>query len=173
MEIIFKEEEISINDAKNILDVYFDTKDENYKKWLMEITPFEWWPFKNYFYKLVSYFWIKKVLRENKEAFVYRLALITWISRSNKEYFYLKWLINWEAKVFFYISRRSLKSKKNILIDKMICIQKWLWRQAIKELCGYYNIYNVVVEPSVYWAWFWQKINKELKWKINITIRYI
>ncbi len=32
IKMTFKEEEININDAKNILDVYFSTKDENYKK---------------------------------------------------------------------------------------------------------------------------------------------
>ncbi len=171
--ITFKEEDITIYEAKNILDIYFDSKNENYKKWLKEITPFEWWPFKNYFYKLIAYFWIKKELKNNKKAFVYRLALITWITKSNKEYFYLKWLVNWESKVFFYISRKSIKSKKNIFIDKMISIEKWLWRQAINDLCDYYNIYNIVVEPSKYWIWFWEKMKKEYKWKINITIKKI
>jgi hypothetical protein len=32
MEITFKEEEIDINDAKSILDVYFSSKDKSYKK---------------------------------------------------------------------------------------------------------------------------------------------
>jgi hypothetical protein len=31
-EIIFKEENINIQDARNILDVYCSAKDENYKK---------------------------------------------------------------------------------------------------------------------------------------------
>jgi hypothetical protein len=30
--ITFKEEDITIEESKNILDVFFDTKDENYKK---------------------------------------------------------------------------------------------------------------------------------------------
>lgn len=167
----FKEEDISIEEAKNILDVFFDTKDENYKKWLMEITPFSWVPFKHLLWKIISYFWIRKELKKNKEAFVYRLALITWITKSNKEYFYLKWLVNWESKVFFYISRKSIRTKKNILIDKMISIEKWLWRLAIKELCDHFNIYNIVVEPSIYWIWFWEKMKKEYKWEINITIK--
>lgn len=171
--INFKEEDINIYEAKKILDVYFETKDENYKKWLMEITPFEWWPFKNSFYKFIHYFWIRKKLKINKEAFIHKLAFITWITKSNKECFYLKWIIKWEAKIFFYISRKSIKSKKNIFIDKMISIEKWLWRQAIKQVCDYYNIYNIVVEPSPYWIWFWEKMKKEYKWKINITIKII
>lgn len=169
--IEFIEEDITRKEAENILDVSFDTKDENYKKWLIEITPFEWVPFKNYFFKLINHFGIKKELKSNKEAFIYRLAFIKWIIKSNKEYFYLKWLINWESKVFFYISKKSIKSNKNIFINKMISIKKWLWRQAINDLCDYYNIYNIVVEPSIYWIWFWKKMKKEYKWKINITIK--
>ncbi len=167
-DITFKKVDITEKEAKDILDAYFDSKDENYKKGLMEITPFKWWPFKNYFYKCLAYFQIQKELKKNKEAFVYRLALITWIDKSNKKYFYLKLLVNWKAKVFFYI---NIKSEKRIIIDKMISIQKWLWKQAIKELCDYYNIYNIIVEPSIYWIWFWKKIKLEYKWKINITIK--
>jgi len=137
----------------------------------MEITPFKWWPLKNYFYMLISIFWIIKLLINNKEAFVYRLAIITWINKSDKNIFYIKWLVKWNSKIFISITRKSIKSKKNIHIDKMISIEKWLWRKAIKELCKHYNIYNVVVEPSVYWIWFWKKMKEEYKWKINITIK--
>ncbi len=172
MNIKFEEQDIDINEAKKILDIYFETKEDRYRKWLMEITPFKWIHLKNYFYRFISYFWIKKVLKNNKNAFIYRLALITWIRKSNKEFFYLKWLINWEARIFLSISRKSIKSKKNINIDKMISIEKWLWNIAILKLCDYYNIYNIVIKPSVYWIWFWKKMKIKYKWKINITIRY-
>lgn len=169
--ISFKEEDINIDEAKNILDVYFETKDSNYKKWLKEITPFKWDEIKNKFFKLLSYFEIKKILKNNKEAFIYRLSLITWISKSDNTHFYLKLIINWKSKIFFYITRKSIKSKKNIYIDKMISIEKWLGRIAIKKLCDYYNMYNIVVVPSNYWIWFWEKMKKEYKWIINITIQ--
>lgn len=169
--IQFIKEDINKNDAKKILDVFFETKNENYKKWLMEITPFKWWPLKNYFYMLISIFWIIKLLIKNKEAFVYRLAIITWINKSDKNIFYIKWLVNWNPKIFLSITRKSIKSKKNIHIDKMISIEKWLWRKLIEELCKYYDIYNIVVEPSIYWIWFWNKMKEEYKWKINITIK--
>lgn len=165
------QEDINKKEAKKILDVFFDTKDEKYKKWLMEITPFKWWPVKNYFYMTINIFWIIKLLLTNKEAFVYRLAIITWISKSDKNIFYIKWLINWETKIFISITKKSIKSKKNIHIDKIISLERWLWSKAIEELCNYYNIYNIVVEPSIYWEWFWKKMKEKNKWKINITIK--
>jgi hypothetical protein len=45
-----------------------------------------------------------------------------------------------------------------------------MWRKTIKGLCDYYNLYNITVEPSVYWIRFWQKMKDEYKWKINIVI---
>lgn len=54
--MIFKEEDINTEEIKKILDVYFDTTDENYRKGLMEITPFEGAPFKKRIHKVISYF---------------------------------------------------------------------------------------------------------------------
>lgn len=172
-EITFKEEDITIEDAKNILDVYFDTKDENYKKWMKEITPFKWYDFRNYFFKFISYFSLKKQLKSIKNSFTYKLAFISEIDKSDNDWIYIKWVIDWKIKLFFKINKRQLEKWKNIFIDKMISLEKGLWKFSIIELCKHYNINKIIVEPSIYWMSFWQKISKELKWEINITIRTI
>lgn len=169
----FKEEEININDAKNILDVYFSTKDENYKKWMEEITPFKWFYFRNYLSKIISLPALLIKLSKSKGSFLYRLAYITEIDKSDNHEIYIKWVVDWKNKVFFKVNKKQLEKWKSIFIDKMISIEKWLGKLSIIELCKHYNINKIIVEPSVYWMGFWQKISKELKWKINITIRYI
>lgn len=170
MKIEFKEEDITKDEIKKILDVYFDTKDKRYKEGMKEIMPFKWRPFMNKFHRWLYASSIKKELKNNGEAFEYRLSIVTQIDKSDEKLFYLKWYVDWTAKIFFQISRDSVKSKVSIYINKMISIEKWLWEKAMIELCKYYNSYDVSVEPSQYWFWFWKKMKMRHYWKINIRI---
>jgi hypothetical protein len=148
------------------LDVYCSAKDENYKKWLEEITPFkDFYPHKNLLWK--AYFYILRYLIKLslfKSMFLYNWTVFI-IEQPDEDEIFLRWSINGLNKIFF-----KIKKWKSIFIDKIISLEKWLWRKSIKELCEYYNIYDIVVEPSIYGIWFWKKMKKEYKWRINILI---
>ena len=165
--ITFREENISVDDAKNILDVYDLATNENYKRWLEEITPFRdfynqnnllWW-IQYSILNVQAFLWIRK------DIFRYKWVSFM-IEQSEKDRIFAKWYIDWKLKIIF-----KLKKWKKILIDKMISLEKWIWRWSIKELCEYYNTFNIVVKPSIYGGWFWEKMKKEYKNVINITIQ--
>lgn len=173
--ITLKEWDITIKDAKSILKVYFDSKDENYKYWFREITPFK---DVKYAYKkgkfsinltkyLIFLLQMRDFLNLNifKEKFAYNWFLFIIDKPKNKE-FDIKVFWNNNIKWFF----RIVNDWKNLKIQRMISLQKWFWRIFLKELCDYYNNYNIIAQPSIYWRWFWEKMKKEYKWKINITI---
>ncbi len=166
-EILFKEENINIQDARDILDVYYSSKDENYKKWLMEITPFkDFHPHNSWFWR--AYYVVLRLLvrvRLHRHLFLYNGVVFT-IEQPKEDELFVKWSINGSSKVFF-----KIKKGTNIFIDKMISLEKWLWRKSIKELCKYYHIFDITVEPSIYAIWFWEKMKKEYRQVINISIQ--
>ena len=174
-------ESINIIDSKNILKYYYSLDKWNIKEWLKEITPFTDFTvlFKNdklnkkvllFFYNLFWYFKFKFWLSKYKNFFTYRFKIFR-LKELEKDKIFLKLSKNNKNIVFLTIEKKSIKKWKNIIIDKIISIEKWYWTIVIKELCKYYNIYNIVVFPSVYWKWFWEKIQKRFRWKINITIK--
>jgi len=165
--ITFKEKNISIQDARNILDVFYGSKDENYKKWLMEITPFkDFHPHNNWFWR--AYYTVLRLLIRlgiYKHMFLYN-GVIFEIEQPKEDEVFVKWSIGGSNKIFF-----KIKKGEDIFIDKMISLEKWLGRRWIKELCTHYHIFDITVEPSIYAIWFWQKMKKEYKQVINISIQ--
>lgn len=98
-------------------------------------------------------------------SFIYKLAYITEINKSDNDGIYVKWVVDWKNKLFFKINKNQIEKWKGIFIDKMISIERWLGKIGVIELCKYYNVNQVVVEPSVYWMGFWQKNKRRTKMK--------
>lgn len=167
VKITFKEENINIDDAKRILDVYNESKEEKYKKWLEEITPFRDFYPKNNWRGWLDYciYNIQIFLRLRKDMFRYKWVTFL-IEQSEKDRLFTKWYIGWELRIIF-----KLKKWKKIIIDKIISLKKWIWRRGLKELCEYYNTFIIVVKPSIYGRWFWEKMKKDYKNIITITIQ--
>lgn len=174
--MILKEENINKFDAIEMLKIYFSSADYNYKNWFQEITPFK---DKKYIYSnsifkiditkiLILLLRIRDLLKLNikNEVFTYRWLLF-FLSTPSKDETDIKLIIDSKNKVFF----RVVKNKKSLFIRRMISLEKWFGRESIKKVCEYYNIYNVIVESSIYWIGFWEKMRKEYKWTINIFIR--
>lgn len=165
--ITFKEENISIQDARDILDVFFRSEDENYKKWLMEITPFkDVHPHDNWFWR-AYYNALKILIRIGlfRDMFLYD-GVIFEIEQPKEDEVFVKWSICGLNKVFF-----KIKKGKNLFIGKMISLEKWLGRRSVKELCEHYGVFETIVEPSVYAIGFWRKMKKEYTGVINISIQ--
>lgn len=165
--ITFKEENINIGDAKKILDIYDESRNEEYKKWLEEITPFrDFYPSKNWRgWRDYCIYNLQIFLRIRKDMFRYKWVSFL-IEQADKDRVFLKWYTDWELKVVF-----KLKKWKKLLIDTMISLEKWIWRRSLKVLCEHYNTFSIVVKPSVYGRWFWEKMQKEYKNFITITIQ--
>ena len=155
-ELILKEEYVSIDDCKKILDFHFSLERGDRRKWMKEITPF----------KNIWHLTDENLLKNNE--FIHSWILFERLEK-DKKMIYLKLFKNNELAVFITLKKRALRNKI-IFIDKLISVKPWYWSRALIELAEYYDMQKIKIEASWSAKPFWQKMKERLKWKIDIII---